>query len=220
MQQRLIASHEAVVSLPGMIEKPHPEAIAPVTRAERVARQFHPGAVVWLTGLSGAGKSTLATALERHLFDRGLRVMVLDGDVMRTGLNSDLGFSHADRTENIRRLGEVAALLADSGTIVITALISPYVADRARARQRLADLNNTLPFLEVFVDAPLAVCEQRDPKGLYVRARAGQLAEFTGVSDPYEAPAAPDVHVHTDETPLEEGVRLVVTRLLTELEAR
>ena len=203
-----------------MTEKPHPEAIAPVTRAERAARQFHPGAVVWLTGLSGAGKSTLATALERHLFDRGLRVMVLDGDVMRTGLNSDLGFSHADRTENIRRLGEVAALLADTGTIVITALISPYVADRVRARQRLGQLNNSLPFIEVYVDAPLSVCEQRDPKGLYVRARAGQIAEFTGVSDPYEAPATPDIHVRTDQAPLEECVRLVVTRLLADLDAR
>lgn len=198
-----------------MSETPRPEVSTPVTRAERAARQVHSGAVVWLTGLSGAGKSTLALVLERELFDRGLRVVVLDGDVMRAGLNADLGYSHADRTENIRRLGEVAALLADAGLVVITALISPYTADRTRARARLADVDRGLPFIEVFVDAPLAVCEQRDPKGLYVKARAGQIAQFTGVSDPYEAPAAPDVHVRTDAEPLDESVRRVVGALLT-----
>jgi adenylyl-sulfate kinase len=188
-------------------------SLLPVTRTEREARQTHPGAVVWLTGLPGAGKSTLAVALERHLFDRGYRVLVLDGDVMRTGLSSDLGFSHADRTENIRRLGEVAALLADTGTIVLSALISPYVADRARARRRLAEVNPTLPFIEVFVDAPLAVCEARDPKGLYARARAGVVTGLTGVSDPYEAPTAPEVHVRTHEETLETCVARVATTL-------
>jgi len=185
----------------------------PVTRSERQARQLHPGAVVWLTGLSGAGKSTLACAVERHLFDRGCRVLVLDGDVMRAGLSSDLGFSHEDRTENIRRLGEVAALLADAGTIVLSAVISPYVADRTRARRRLTEVNPSLPFIEVFVDAPLAVCESRDPKGLYAKARAGIVTGFTGVSDPYEAPRSPEVHVRTHEQSLDECVAAIAARI-------
>jgi adenylyl-sulfate kinase len=188
-------------------------SLLPVTRTEREARQAHPGAVVWLTGLPGAGKSTMATALERHLFDRGCCVLVLDGDVMRTGLSSDLGFSHADRTEHIRRLGELAALLANTGTIVLAAAISPYVADRARARRRLSEVNPSLPFIEVFVDAPLAVCEARDPKGLYVRARAGVVTGFTGVSDPYEAPTSPEVHVRTHEQSLQECVAAVAARV-------
>jgi adenylyl-sulfate kinase len=213
----------ASVSVPPCCPSPKPQAFAnvflmpivPVSRAERDARQVHPGAVVWLTGLSGAGKSTLATALERHLFDRGCRVIVLDGDVMRTGLSSDLGFSRADRAENIRRLGEVAALLADAGLIVITALISPYAADRARARQRLTEVNAALSFIEVYVDAPLDVCEARDPKGLYARARSGRLAGFTGVSDPYESPVAPDVHLRTDNEPLAACVARVADRVQT-----
>lgn len=178
----------------------------PVTRPEREARRVHRGAVVWLTGFSGAGKSTIASALERVLFDRGWQVMVLDGDVIRTGLSADLGFSMSDRVENIRRLGEVAALFASAGFIAITAFISPYVADRARARRRLMAVSPETPFVEVFVDAPLDVCESRDPKGLYKKARAGQIPQFTGISDPYEPPPNPEVTIKTAEWTLGECV--------------
>ena len=147
------------------------------------------GCVVWLTGLSGAGKSTVARAVEARLLDAGRLAYVLDGDNLRHGLNADLGFSPADRGENVRRAAEVAALLADAGVIVLAALISPYRADRTAAR-RAAGAH---PFLEVFVDAPLAVCEERDPKGLYARARRGEIADFTGVSAPYEPPEDPDL---------------------------
>lgn len=190
------------------------ETTAPVTSDERRARQRHRGAVVWLTGLSGAGKSTLAVALERALFDQGAQVVVLDGDVMRRGLSADLGFSAADRAENVRRLGEVAALFAGAGIVVITALISPYAADRRRARVRLAEIAPDLPFIEVHVDAPLAVCESRDPKGLYARARAGQLASFTGISDPYEPPDTPEVRVRTAEQPVRACVAAILEHVL------
>jgi adenylyl-sulfate kinase len=174
----------------------------PVTREERTLRLPHRGAVVWLTGFSGAGKSTIAGALERVLFDRDYRVIVLDGDVIRTGLSADLGFSMNDRVENIRRIGEVAALFADAGFIAITAFISPYAADRNRARRRVMEANLDTPFVEVFIDAPLEVCEARDPKGLYKKARAGQIAQFTGVSDAYEPPTSPEVTIKTGELPL------------------
>jgi adenylyl-sulfate kinase len=147
------------------------------------------GCVVWLTGLSGSGKSTVARAVEARLLDAERLAYVLDGDNLRHGLNADLGFSPADRGENVRRAAEVAALLADAGVIVITALISPYRADRAGARRAAG----ARAFLEVFVDAPLAVCEERDPKGLYARARRGEIADFTGVSAPYEPPESPDL---------------------------
>jgi adenylyl-sulfate kinase len=181
----------------------------PVTREEREQRRPHRGAVVWLTGLSGAGKSTLAGALERVLFDLDYRVIVLDGDALRTGLNADLGFSMNDRVENIRRIGEVAALFADAGFIVITAAISPYAADRQRARRRV-----TTPFIEVFVDAPLEVCESRDPKGLYRKARSGEIPRFTGVSDPYEPPANPEMTIKTAERSLAECVEQVLERIV------
>jgi bifunctional enzyme CysN/CysC len=164
---------------------------------ERIARNRHQGGVVWLTGLSGSGKSTLAQACERELFRRGYQVYVLDGDNVRAGLNANLGFSPEDRAENIRRVGEAAALFADAGMLVITAFISPYVADRARARVAAERLVGEGAFQEVFVKADLATCEDRDPKGLYARARAGEIAEFTGVSAPYEAPDAPDLVVDT-----------------------
>jgi len=158
----------------------------------RIARNRHRPGVLWFTGLSGAGKSTLAMALEQRLFDKGYQVYVLDGDNVRTGLNANLGFSPEDRAENIRRVGEVAALLADAGMIVITAFISPYRADRERAREAAGD-----GFREVFIDADVATCESRDPKGLYKRARAGEIKEFTGISAPYEEPADPDIRVDT-----------------------
>ncbi|HEY5258351.1 MAG TPA: adenylyl-sulfate kinase [Candidatus Baltobacteraceae bacterium] len=172
-----------------------------VTGDERVRRNGHRGAVVWLTGLSGSGKSTLAMALERRLFVAGANVVVLDGDNVRSGLNSDLGFSPGDRAENIRRIGEVAALFADTGTIVITAFISPMSHDRELARSAAGER-----FYEVYVKADIATCERRDPKGLYRRARAGEIEDFTGISAPYEAPNDADLVVDTGQWPVERCV--------------
>jgi len=165
-----------------------------VGRDERTRANGHDGAVIWLTGLSGAGKSTLAMALERQLFDRGHLVYVLDGDNVRGGLNGDLGFSAEDRAENIRRVAEAAKLFADAGLVVVTAFISPYRTDRRLAREIVGE-----GFHEVFVKADLSVCEERDPKGLYTKARAGHIPAFTGVSDPYEEPVEPDLVVDTVE---------------------
>ncbi|MGI8711439.1 MAG: adenylyl-sulfate kinase [Acidimicrobiales bacterium] len=158
-----------------------------------VARLDRPslGATVWLTGLSGSGKSTVAVALERLLVAAGRPAYRLDGDNLRHGLNADLGFTTADRDENVRRAGEVARLLADAGVVAIVPLISPYRAGRERARQIHHAAG--LPFAEVFVDTPIEVCEQRDPKGLYAKARAGEITGFTGVDDPYEPPLQPDL---------------------------
>lgn len=160
------------------------------------------GCVVWLTGLSGSGKSTIARALEERLVADGHLAYVLDGDNIRHGLNSDLGFSPEARAENIRRIGEVAALFADAGVIVVTALISPYRADRARVRETVG----TERFVEVFVDTPLEVCEQRDPKGLYRKARANEIPEFTGISAPYEAPEAAEVTLEAGSASVAECV--------------
>jgi bifunctional enzyme CysN/CysC len=171
-----------------------------ITREIREQRNRHKGAILWLTGLSGAGKSTVATELERELFAMGLHTYILDGDNIRHGLSANLGFSPEDRTENIRRVAEVARLLMDAGVMVITAFISPYRDDRRLARS----LVNEGEFVEVYVNAPLEVCEQRDPKGLYKKARAGEIANFTGVSAPYEPPDRPELVVHTDkQTPAE-----------------
>jgi bifunctional enzyme CysN/CysC len=183
-----------------------------VTREARSARNGHKGAVLWFTGLSGAGKSTLALALERELFAKGFHVYVLDGDNIRSGLNANLGFSPEDRAENIRRVGEVASLFADAGFIVISSFISPYRSDRERARAAAKDA-----FPEIYVKASLAACEERDPKGLYKRARKGEIPEFTGISSPYEAPERPDLVVPTDELSMEdclaELIRFVEGRL-------
>jgi bifunctional enzyme CysN/CysC len=146
---------------------------------------------VWLTGLSGSGKSTVAAELERRLVASGRPAYLLDGDNLRHGLNADLGFSAADRAENVRRVGEVAKLLGDAGVMAIVSLVSPYRADRDLVRASHVDAG--IPFTEVFVDTPLAVCEERDPKGLYAKARAGEIAHFTGIDDPYEAPLSPDL---------------------------
>jgi bifunctional enzyme CysN/CysC len=164
---------------------------------------------VWFTGLSGAGKSTIAVAVAQQLVSSGRSVTVLDGDEIRRGLNADLGFSAADRSENIRRIGEVARLMADAGLIVLVPVISPYRADRERVRTIHATAG--LAFVEVFVDTPLDVCEQRDPKGLYARARAGELTGFTGVDDPYEAPDAPDVRIVPG--PIDEQVAAIVAAI-------
>lgn len=171
-----------------------------VARSERAALFGHRGATVWFTGLSGSGKSTVAAALERELTAMGVHAFRLDGDNVRTGLNADLGFSDADRAENIRRLAEVASLFADAGVVVLVSAISPFRADRERARERHANhRGGDLPFIEVHVDAPIEVCERRDPKGLYRRARAGEIASFTGIDSAYEPPAHPEVTLRTDE---------------------
>mgnify|MGYP001235195543 CR=1 FL=1 len=164
-----------------------------VDRNERDALLGQKGAVIWLTGLSGSGKSTLAYALERRLVDAGRAAFVLDGDNVRHGLNADLGFAPEDRQENIRRVGEVAALMAEAGLLVLVSFISPYRSDRQAVRDKLPPGR----FIEVFVGAPVEVCEERDPKGLYVKARTGALAEFTGVSAPYEAPEKAELRVDT-----------------------
>jgi bifunctional enzyme CysN/CysC len=186
-----------------------------ITANERAIRTGHRGAVIWLTGLSGAGKSTIAQSLERDLFVRGVHTYVLDGDNIRHGLNSNLGFSPDDRVENIRRVSEVAKLMADAGTVVITAFISPYRMDRSRARE--IALEGNAEFIEVFVDAPLEVCEARDPKNLYKKARAGQIREFTGIDAPYEAPVDPEIVVHTDRQGVDESVTTILEQLLPRL---
>ncbi|MGH9234561.1 MAG: adenylyl-sulfate kinase [Acidimicrobiales bacterium] len=178
-----------------------------VARADRGAA----GATVWFTGLSGSGKSSVAVEVERALVARGRPAYLLDGDNVRHGLNADLGFSAADRTENIRRIGEVARLFADAGVVALVPVISPYRSDRDRARAIHEAVG--LRFVEVFVDTPLAVCEQRDPKGLYAKARAGQITGFTGVDDPYEAPEHPDLRLTpADGDPVTQAA-LVLARL-------
>jgi len=177
-----------------------------VTREERERLNGHRGCIVWLTGLSGSGKSTIAVALEKALWERGVRGYILDGDNVRHGLNKNLGFSPADRTENIRRIGEVAKLFTDAGLVAVTAFISPYRADRDQVRA----LMKPGEFIEVLVDCPLDVCEQRDVKGLYQKARAGQIPEFTGISAPYEAPLSPELTLRTATQSPEESVGQVL----------
>jgi len=164
---------------------------------------------IWLTGLPGAGKTTLASALEQRLRDQGRPTCVLDGDSLRTGLCRDLGFSEADRIENIRRVAEVARLMVDAGLTVMVALVSPFRAQRRLARQLLSDGE----FIEVFVDTPLAECERRDPKGMYARARGGKLKDFTGIDSPYERPENPEVRIDTSVTSVEASVELVLRHL-------
>ena len=162
-------------------------------RAERWAALGTAGATLWFTGLSGSGKSSVAVAVERRLLDAGRPAYLLDGDNLRHGLNGDLGFSAADRSENVRRVGEVARLFADAGVVALVPLISPYRADRDRARAAHAAAE--VPFFEVFVNTPIEECERRDPKGLYAKARAGEITGFTGIDDPYEAPVAPELEL-------------------------
>jgi bifunctional enzyme CysN/CysC len=163
-----------------------------VRRDERATK----GMTVWLTGLSGSGKSTVAAEVERRLVASGRPAYLLDGDNLRHGLNADLGFGAADRAENVRRVGEVAKLLADAGVVAVVSLVSPYKADREKVRA--SHVESGLPFVEVFVDTPLEVCEQRDPKGLYARARAGEISDFTGIDSPYEPPEDPDLRLTAD----------------------
>jgi adenylyl-sulfate kinase len=181
------------------------------TRWRRLGRR---GATVWFTGLPASGKSTVAGLVEAHLVDRGLAAYRLDGDNLRHGLCGDLGFGAADRAENVRRAAHVAALLADAGEVAIVSLVSPYAADRALARQIHDDAD--LDFLEVYVNTPLEECERRDPKGMYVRARAGEIVQFTGISDPYEPPVAPDVELYCAA----EAAAAAAARVLDVLAAR
>jgi bifunctional enzyme CysN/CysC len=172
----------------------------------RANRNGHKGAVIWLTGLSGSGKSTIATELENELFHLGVNTYVLDGDNVRHGLCGDLGFSPKDRNENIRRIGEVAHIMADAGLIVITTFISPYREDRDRVRKIMDDKD----FIEVYVKCPLPVCQKRDPKGLYKKALAGEIKEFTGISAPYEEPTDPELLIETDKFTLAESVAQIM----------
>jgi len=184
-----------------------------ISRAERWRLLETQGATLWFTGLSGSGKSTVAAALEKCLLEKGIRAYRLDGDNIRHGLNQDLGFSPEDRRENIRRIGEVSTLLADSGCLVLTSFISPYRSDRAQVREKHEKAE--IPFLEVFVDTPLEVCESRDPKGLYVKARAGQISDFTGISAPYEAPEAPEIHLKAGADTVEQLAQSCLIKLQT-----
>ena len=182
---------------------------ATVSKQEREKISGHKGCTVWLTGLSGSGKSTLANMLEKALWERGVRAYVLDGDNIRHGLNKDLGFSPEDRTENIRRIGEVAALFTDAGIINVTAFISPYRADRDRVRATMKPGD----FVEVFVDCDIDECEKRDPKGLYKKARAGQIPEFTGISAPYEAPLKAELTIKNTKQSAEESLAEMISYL-------
>ncbi len=180
-----------------------------VTRYQREVALGQRGVTVWFTGLSASGKSTVATLVDQMLTERGKHCYVLDGDNIRFGLNRDLGFSPEDRNENIRRIGEVAKLFTQAGIINLTAFISPYIADRDRNRQ----IQEQSDFIEVFVECPLDVCERRDPKGLYAKARAGQIPEFTGISAPYEPPLKPEIVLHTADESEDNSARRVVQYL-------
>ncbi|MER2473787.1 adenylyl-sulfate kinase [Photorhabdus laumondii] len=184
----------------------HPHQL---TRAQREVENGHPALVIWFTGLSGSGKSTVAGALEQALFQRGIKTYLLDGDNLRHGLCRDLGFSEQDRQENIRRVGEVASLMVDAGLVVLTAFISPHKAERKKVRELLEPGQ----FIEVFVDTPLEICESRDPKGLYKKARAGEIRHFTGIDSVYEVPDNPEIYL-----PGQQSVETSVTQLLVELE--
>ena len=189
---------------------------ATVTRARREAQNGHRGAIIWFTGLSGAGKSTLAHAVEEYLHQMGCRTFGLDGDNMRHGLCGDLGFSAADRVENIRRVGEVAKLFMEAGVIVLTAFISPFRGDRNKVRAMVQPGE----FVEIYCQCPVEVCEQRDTKGLYKKARAGEIGQFTGISSPYEAPDRPELVVNTSERSLQDCVQQVAAEVLRFTEAR
>ncbi len=184
------------------------EGLSRESRFEQLQTQ---GATLWFTGLSGSGKSTIATALEKELISRGRHAYRLDGDNLRHGLNSDLGFSPDDRTENIRRVGEVSVLMADSGCLVLSSFISPYQKDRDQIRE--LHKKHGLDFIEVFIDASVETCESRDPKGLYKKARAGEIPSFTGISAPYEAPTKPELRIETGNCSIEQAAKQCIDAL-------
>lgn len=182
-----------------------------ITRGHRNTLLGHKGATLWFTGLSGSGKSTVAVELEGTLHEMGILSYRLDGDNVRMGINKNLGFSAEDRTENIRRIGEVAKLFVDCGVIALSSFISPYKADRDQVRTLHEAAG--MDFIEVFVDCSLAAAESRDPKGLYKKARAGEIKNFTGIDDPYEAPVNPEIHLHSDKQSLQEEVQVILNVL-------
>ncbi len=184
---------------------------AAITKGERRAQNGHGSCVLWFTGLSGSGKSTIANAFSSYLYKQGISEYVLDGDNIRHGLNKDLGFTDEDRTENIRRIGEVAKLFVDSGTIVTTAFISPFRSDREQVRALFEEGE----FIEVFVDCPLDECERRDPKQLYAKARRGEIKDFTGIDSPYEAPKAPELTIESHQVTIEEAVKEIAEYLVS-----
>ncbi len=184
-----------------------------VTKKERNQLNNHRSLLIWFTGLSGSGKSTIANALEKELLQNGFHTYILDGDNVRKGLNSNLTFSPEDRTENIRRIAEVANLMVDAGLVVLSAFVSPYQKDRENVKQIVGEKN----FVEVFVNTPIEVCEQRDVKGLYAKARAGEIKDFTGVNAPYEAPNNPDIEIDTSKTTLEESVQIIFKSIAQKL---
>jgi adenylylsulfate kinase len=188
---------------------PHQYAIS---KEERERQNGHKGHVLWFTGLSGSGKSTVASAVERELHQQGIRTFILDGDNVRTGLNSDLDFSAASREENIRRIAHVSALMKNAGLVVLSAFVSPYQKDRDFVRECAQD-----DFSEIFISTPLEVCEQRDVKGLYAKARAGEISNFTGISAPFEEPTSPELDVPTHEMRIEEATALVVDYILNKI---
>lgn len=182
-----------------------------ITRENRGKLLGHKGVTLWFTGLSGSGKSTVAVELEGKLHEKGILCYRLDGDNVRLGINKNLGFSAEDRTENIRRIGEVSKLFVDAGIVVLSSFISPYQEDRDTARKLHEDAG--MDFIEVFVDCSLATAEERDPKGLYKKARAGEIKNFTGIDDPYEAPQDPEIHLHSDQQTLAEEIEQILTAL-------
>lgn len=189
---------------------PHEHAIK---LADRVKKNGYQPKLIWFTGLSGSGKSTLASALETFLHNQDFNTYILDGDNVRSGLNSDLDFGDAGRKENIRRIAEVSKLFVDAGLVVLTAFISPFKEDRSTARSLVGSEN----FIEVFIDTPIEICEQRDVKGLYAKARAGQIPNFTGIDSPFEKPEKPDIHIETEGKTVQESLKEIIDQLLSKL---
>jgi adenylylsulfate kinase len=184
-----------------------------LSKSDRNKKYNHQSMVIWMTGLSGSGKSTLANILEQYLFEKGIKTFVLDGDNTRLGINKDLDFSDAGRRENIRRVAEIAKMMTEAGLVVITSFISPFISDRAQAKTIIGEEN----FTEVFVNCPLEVCEQRDVKGLYAKARNGEISNFTGISSAFEIPESPDITVDTDKNSLEECLQLLINKIENKL---
>lgn len=196
-----------------MIEKLHIiEQQYNIKHTDRENCNGHKSACLWFTGLSGSGKSTIANKLEQELFSRGIKTYVLDGDNIRIGLNKDLCFNEIDRRENIRRIAEVATLMYDAGLVVLAAFVSPFIADRQIVRGCMKT-----NFVEIYVDAPLEACEKRDVKGLYVKARAGEISNFTGITSPFEPPLSPDIHIKTDQQTADQAVETILNTILPKL---